>query len=176
MKRLLIFLGIIAVFAYSCETDFDVTADYKDITIVYGLLSQNDTVQYIRINRAFLGDGNALEMAAIPDSSYYPFGAIEVWIEEWKDGRFVGSFQLEETTLNSKEPGIFPYPEQRIWFYRTYPGTASEIDEDSEYRLFIKNNLTGKTSTGITDIVTTFSIERPIFPLQLGLAYEFEGK
>ncbi len=57
---------------FSCSTDFDIEAEWKDIPIVYGFLSTQDTAHYIRVEKAFLAPGgNALEIAQIADSLYY---------------------------------------------------------------------------------------------------------
>ncbi len=85
MKRinfLLIAISFIfPAFFVACETDIDVTAEYKDITIVYGLLSRNDSVHYLRINKAFLGDGNVMEYVTNADSSSY-YDNLEVTLTE----------------------------------------------------------------------------------------------
>ena len=76
MKRLklslvtLIIISTATIFT-SCETDIDVTAEWKDITVAYGILNQNDTAHYLKINKAFLGDGNSLVYAQNADSSSY---------------------------------------------------------------------------------------------------------
>ena len=33
----------------ACETDFDVNAEWEEITVVFGLLDQSQEKQYIRI-------------------------------------------------------------------------------------------------------------------------------
>lgn len=56
----------------ACSTDFELAAEWKDIPVVYGLVSITDTAHYIRVERAFLDpDGDAREIAQIPDSIYY---------------------------------------------------------------------------------------------------------
>ena len=72
MKKLLSIaaLGSILMFS-SCETDIDVNADYQDITVVYGLVNPNDTNHYIKINKAFLGEGSALDLAADANNFNY---------------------------------------------------------------------------------------------------------
>lgn len=67
----------------ACKTDFDATSDYKEIAIVYGVLNQKDNVHYLRVNKAFLGQGNAVIYSQIPDSSSYG-NDIEVFINELK--------------------------------------------------------------------------------------------
>jgi hypothetical protein len=52
--RQLVLLLLIPLAFTSCETDFELNAEWKDITIVYGILNQNDTAHYIRIQKAFL--------------------------------------------------------------------------------------------------------------------------
>lgn len=40
---------------FSCSTEVDNYADYKDITIVYGLLESKADTNFIKITKAFLG-------------------------------------------------------------------------------------------------------------------------
>ena len=56
---------------YGCSTDFDVNAEWRDVTVIYGLLDQADSVHYIKVTKAFLGAGDAYHMAAVKDSSHY---------------------------------------------------------------------------------------------------------
>ena len=51
------------------ETDFDINADWKDITVVYGALNQNDSV-HTSESEAFLSKGNVMQMALEPDSIF----------------------------------------------------------------------------------------------------------
>ena len=41
-------LFIVILLFYSCETDFDVNADWSDVTIVYGLIDPNNQDQLIK--------------------------------------------------------------------------------------------------------------------------------
>jgi len=77
MRKSLLGLAAGLVLLSSCSEDIDLTANYKDITIVYGLINPEsgpgvlaDTV-WVRIEKAFLGDGNALLYAENADSIYY---------------------------------------------------------------------------------------------------------
>jgi len=54
MKNKIILL-LFSVFFLSCETDFDVNAEWQDVTVVFGLLDPNNEDQLIKINKAFLG-------------------------------------------------------------------------------------------------------------------------
>lgn len=68
-KLLIIFIGFTVL--VSCDEDFPVNGDWEDITTVYGLLNSADTAQYIKINKAFLGEGDIYEMAQIADCVQY---------------------------------------------------------------------------------------------------------
>ena len=72
MNSLLRFL-LPAVFLFGCSTDLEINAPYKNITIVYGLMSTKDAsdVHFVKINKAFLGDGDAFVFAQVRDSNEY---------------------------------------------------------------------------------------------------------
>lgn len=72
MKRFVFLVSISALLLAGCEEELDLTADWKDIPIVYGVLNVSDTAHYIRVEKAFLDDnGSAFLAADNPDSIYY---------------------------------------------------------------------------------------------------------
>ncbi|GAB1405985.1 hypothetical protein MASR1M74_31670 [Lentimicrobium sp.] len=156
--RLFLLLTLFSTLIFSaCETDFDITADYKDITVVYGLLSQNDSVHYLKINKAFLGKGNALVFAKEPDSMSY-HDDLEVIIEEIKNETVTHTIVFDTTTIANKNPGIFYYPEQQVF------SAEYEIPSDygsRTYRLQITNKKTGKVVTSHTPLIYDFSFSTP---------------
>jgi hypothetical protein len=165
MKKILFTISIfIGVLFFGCSTDFDINANWKDITIVYGLLNQKDSIHYIKINKAFLGEGDILTMAQNPDSSSYG-NNLEVRIDEYDGNSFQKSFYLDTTTVYNKEPGVFYYPKQILY---KFVGT---LNENFEYRLFIKNKLTGKEITSKTILVKNFSISSPNTGIAFNPAY-----
>jgi hypothetical protein len=152
-KTLIISTLLILLFGiYSCETDVDIIADYEEITIVYGLLSVDDPTTYLRINKAFLGDGNALIMAQVPDSSNFLY-QLNVSMEEIDNDEVLNSYQFTKDTIYNKEAGIF-YNEYQILYKADIA-----INEDYKYRLKIINNDT--VITAETEIVHDFSIIKP---------------
>ena len=46
MKNYLL-IFFIAIILGSCETDFDTSAPWKEVMVVYGMVNPNDAVQYI---------------------------------------------------------------------------------------------------------------------------------
>ena len=162
----------------SCETDFTTISDYKDITVVYGLLDQKDSMQYIKINKAFLSEGNVLEYAQNADCTNYAV-PLEVTLEEVNDaGNVVNTFDFDTTSVYNKEPGTFYYPDQLIyrWQKPQYPYDVKYIieglndtvgveylwlNEADSYRLKIKNPVSEKEITAETVLIKDFDITKP---------------
>lgn len=137
----------------SCETDFDITSEWKDITVVYGLIDQTDSVHFIKINKAFLGTGNALQYANVEDSSSYR-GKLEVKLIEDRNGSF-RDIMFDTTSVYTKEPGLFYYPHQLLY------KSDKQLFEDGRYELKIRNTITGKEISASTPLIHDFAIEKP---------------
>jgi hypothetical protein len=155
MKRKIVGI-IVAVLALvsGCSTDLNVLADYKETAIVYGLLSQSDTAQYIKINKAFLGPGNALEIAQIFDSISYA-NQLTVQLEQIKNGTKVSTITLTKDSSIAKPSGIFSAPKQILY------KTKTPLDQLSDYNLVITNNSTHNVVTGTTKLVDNVSVTQP---------------
>ncbi len=65
--------------ATSCSTEVELEGPWKDIPVVYGFLALQDTAHYIRVEKAFLpADGDAREVAQLPDSLYYDKASVQL--------------------------------------------------------------------------------------------------
>lgn len=113
----------------ACSNELEVNAPYKETTIVYGMLNLNDTIQYIKVNKAFLGERSALEIAQEFDSLYHPFN-IDVILRSKE-----GAETVLDTVLIPNESGIFAGPNNLL--YHTPPGFT--IGSDS-YELIVRKN------------------------------------
>ena len=90
VKRLISFFFILLVF-FSCENDLDINADWEDIPVIYSILDsgssyEDNTEHYIKVQKSFLGDLSASQMAQETDSIYYNTGDIQLWIEKLENG------------------------------------------------------------------------------------------
>ena len=123
-KRIIFILGFYGIFS-SCSTDFEINAPYKETIVVYGLLNTLDTAQFIRISKAYLGEGNALVMAQEPDSINYA-DILDVKMERWQseNGPVLETFSLQRTDTIPKDEGIFAAP------YQVYYRTNHPISDD----------------------------------------------
>jgi hypothetical protein len=145
----------------ACSTDLDLLAPYEDHTVVYGLLNMRDSVQFIKINKAFLGEGNALDHAQVPDSNEYGDEAFgHLWVHKVVNGQRVATFPLQDTTMTGRDPGPFNNPEHKLYYFRD-PGTYNVnsdvvyLDASAQYELDL--HVKGKTVSAITPIVDDFN-------------------
>lgn len=158
MKRIpLIFLLLPALILLfnACKTDFDVTSDYKEIAIVYGVLNQKDNVHYLRVNKAFLGQGNAVIYSQIPDSSSYG-NDIEVFINELKGTQLIRKISFDTVTIHDKDTGFFYFPDQLM-----YKASAT-LDSSMNYEMKVVNKKTGYEVSSITNLISGIRIVKPI--------------
>lgn len=157
----------------SCNKDFNVNADWKDITVVYSLLDQNEDTAFIKITKAFLGPGDAMQFAKIPDSSNYP-DKLDVKLEEWDGTTLKNTYICDTVTIHNKQAGdsIFYYPDQLMYY------TLARLNENYQYKLNILNKKTGKEIKSETPLVHNFSIEKPLpyFKMDFRPGYNNEVK
>ncbi|MFM9027671.1 MAG: hypothetical protein ACKOQ6_06715 [Bacteroidota bacterium] len=139
-----------------CSEEIDITAPYEETAAVFGLLNPNDSVQYIRISKAFLGEGNVYFMAQQNDSINYP-DELEVRMERLTaTGTVAESFQLTRVESIPRDSGLFYYPRQ------IYYSTNRPIREDgSKYRLLLRNTRTGYSATATTEIIPDINVIAP---------------
>ncbi len=151
----------------ACSTDLDVNAEWKDYTVVYGILDQSEKTQYIKINKAYLGEGNALQMAKVPDSSYYDPSIMEVkLIEKMSNGVNAPvatgrTFTFDTTMVKNKEEGTFYYPDQIVYSADIDTLYSTSGNNTYYYEVHIKNTASGKEVSSITPILSNVSIEKP---------------
>ena len=117
MKKIFLIFSIFLVVFPSCETDFDVHAEWQEITVVYGLLDQSQDRQYIKINKAFLGNESAFVMANNADSFNYDPNKISVILREINNGQELFFDSLSYIVLDM-DTGIFSN-ENNIVYYTT---------------------------------------------------------
>lgn len=163
-KYVLAAMAAIGIFA-GCKNDFDVLAPYKDITVVYGLLNQNDTAHYIKINKAYLGEGNALLFAGISDSINYGAADLTVKLEEYNNGNLTNTFPLTRTVNEiPKDPGLFAADANILY------KTKATLNPDRTYKLVINNNKTGTVITSQTNLIKELTVSNPQNNQQVNIA------
>ena len=128
-----LYITLICLFLYmlsSCSEKVELVGNFEETAVVYGLLDQADALHYIKITRAFIGPGNALEIAQIADSSY--FNKVEATISEYLNGILKRKWLLRDTILDNKDPnGVFYAPEQKVYYFKTMPTGFNGVIQSS---------------------------------------------
>jgi hypothetical protein len=151
----------------SCNDKIDLIGDFQETAVVYGLLDQSDSIHYMRINRAFIGPGNSLEFANIPDSNY--FDQVDATITEFVNGNQTRVWTLQDTLIENKDTnGIFYAPQQKLYYFITKKCNAdgsqalhsssqadllNSLNENASYKIHISVNGGKIEVDGSTDLV-----------------------
>ncbi len=154
---------------FSCSTDLDINADYKNIPVVYSLLDKNSSVQYVKLNKSFIGDVSASEMAQNPDSLNYKDAVVK--LIKYKNDVVVDVFSFVKTDTIEKEDGIFSNAENIIYVYNGYIINNNETINEVKFVLEIEIPGIDKI-TAETKLVSDVTILAPlgyITPKELGL-------
>jgi hypothetical protein len=139
-----------------CSNDFDVTANYKEIPVVYALLNQHDTAHYVRIEKAFLDKTTAAAVLAKDPNSLY-FSSLDVKLQGYN-----GSNSPVGTAINlsrvdgnlegyAKAGGTFT--SQPNWLYKT----KATLNPALTYRLTIVSADTHETYTAETKLIQDYA-------------------
>lgn len=187
-KHLLIYTFIFTALV-SCKNDLKLNAPYKEVPSIYAVLSGQEKAHVIRINKVFLGEGDANVMAKVADSVNYPAGELTVTLERFATGSnyktpldaapFASNPYLPadkrrvitfKDSIVQTEPGSFSST-QRVYvayedFHDGVPGTTS-YKVFGDYLLTVKNNRTGnvfRAKSSIIDSVTPTNIKPFVVP------------
>ena len=159
MKLYHLFVCFLIVLS-SCETDFDVNADWDDVTVVYGLLDPNNEIQLIKINKAFIGAGDAIQMASVSDSVNYTPSDLDVKLYRIRSLGFgqydtLASVTLYDTIVE-KDDGLFSTDDNIIYAFEK---PLSFYNTNSIYVLEITNTNTNNIVSSQTEIINNFNFE-----------------
>lgn len=184
MKKFIICSSVlISALLNSCSTDFEVAAPYKEIPVVLGLLNKDDSVQYVKINKAFLNrEGSAIDAAAVADSNYFGYN-LNVKLYAYNLANVAIDSVTLDTVSREKQDGIF---KNNNLLYRTPAGyklkyiSATANDTVwAAYELVVRRASNGSVVTkGRTEIVRNFRFAENPGDLKLynplsALAYKY---
>ena len=161
------FLLVILTFT-SCKETITLTNDQKETAVIYGLLDQADTIHYIKINRAFSGTNNSIEVALKPDSSY--FKDVQAYIYEIKKGDTLRKWKLRDTIIENKEEGLFFGPIQKVYYFKTEKNTPLVGEKGREYQFRGKFEKNKFEVTASTELIYGNSL---LYPVSNGTNYSF---
>jgi hypothetical protein len=150
---LLVFMVAASILITGCKTDIDVIAPKRDVTIIYGLLEANNSRQFIRINKAFVGEDSATTLAAQNGINEYSDAELSAFVHEMQvDGitKTGKSWSLIKTTIYNKQDGNFNSDSNVIYYFDAI------LDVTKLYQIECVINVEGEDErnvTAITDIL-----------------------
>ena len=117
-KTLLVLITLASI--VSCDNDLDIIAEWKDIPVVYGILNAQDSVHYVKLNKAYLGQGDVMSMAQEFDSLHYNLEEVGLRLVEYRrvGGQYIETKSVEMVPTDEFEKplsGIFSSPDQIIY-------------------------------------------------------------
>lgn len=154
----------------SCETEFDVNSDWQETTVIYGLLNASSDTQYVKINKAFLGNVNAVQIASISDSIHYDPSDLNVSLHKiiFNDTLetlvFDTSLVIKDSLDINGNLGLFSL-EDNIVYKVLLPNGF--LNKNSRYSLTLDNIKTGHKVSSNTEVISDFSF------LNFNSAYKF---
>jgi hypothetical protein len=168
MKNLILSVSLLSIgflFLPSCSEEVDMIDGFTETPVIYGLLDQADSLHYIKINRAFIGPGNWLDIAQIPDSSY--FNEVDAVVTEI--GGLNRTWILKDTIIENKEQnGAWYAPYQKVYYFKTL--TNNPLNPSAKYKLDISLNGGKIKVSGETELVNGLGLNSST-PPNSGFSY-----
>jgi len=167
------FILVSLIFSNSCSNELDITAEPRDIPIVYGVLAANAPAHFVRVERAFIDpDIGPLDLAQEPDLLFYENATVEILNLDTEE-----RFTLEriDATLEGfpREDGIFATDPNII--YRI-DGSRMPLVGGENLQLQINRGENLDLITAETTIIPPMDITRPILPMIRAWTNEVEQR
>jgi hypothetical protein len=148
---------LIAATFFGCSSDLDVRAPYKEITVVYGLLDRNEDTVWVKVNKAFLGEGNALEYAQIADSNEYTDAQFQGTLEKVATNGNVVATATIQNKIVERPLGIFNGPQHKM-YYVTSDALGGIDDNSQDFKYRLKAVAKGNAIEAITPLVNELTV------------------
>ncbi len=151
----IMFLSLSLFSIIGCETDIDIIAPQKDVTIIYGILEETKERHYIRINKAFIGEESANVLASTQGVNEYSDNELQAVVIEFLNGQEIGRYPLNSEYISSKEDGLFFSDSNKVYYFDA-DLKISSIDNSYVYRIECTINVEGeetKTVSAETEVI-----------------------
>ena len=178
MKKLYFISCIFILFFSSCETEFDVHAEWEEVLVVYGLIDPAEEAQYVRINKAYLGDGDAIQMASTDsiniDPSDFRVVIKKEKLNSFNDWEILDSLPLIDTVMY-KEEGLFYSAQNIIYYVENNSFFDVSNYDDRRFSIYVTNKRTDVSVDSYTKLVQPIQFDlNQSYQLGLYNANEFQ--
>lgn len=153
LAKNLVCLSFLGLAFSSCKNDLKLNAPYKELPSIYAVLNPQDKIQMIRINKVFLGEGDANQMARVADSINYKEGELTVTLKHSGSSKII---TFHDSVINALE-GAFN-PQQRVYV------SSDKLATSGTYTLTVKNNHTGNVFTARSTALESVSTNQDFQP------------
>lgn len=144
LRSLSILFLVLSLFSIlGCETDIDIIAPKKDVTVVYGVLEETKTRHYIRINKAFIGEESASVLAATQGVNEYSDNELQAVVIEYLNGEERNRWPLSSEYISNKEDGLFFSDSNKVYYFDADLRISSD-QSSFVYRLECTINVEGE--------------------------------
>lgn len=153
---LLLFIPVVVI---SCEPDLKLTADWKDVTIIHGFVTEGFMFyggMVVRVKKAFSGEENAYDMASRKDTTIYTDEPIEVTVQEIFNGYTV---EYPMTPYIYERDSVLFSVEDNLWWIED-EGVLS-YDSRKEYKVIVYFPERDKYVTAKTHVIPKITLARP---------------
>jgi hypothetical protein len=155
MTRYLLTIATLMAALWSCETDLEVMTPSAPTPVVYCILDQDSTMQYLRLSKSYVVKDASVPIGE-PDSILFS-RATKVAVEEVVGGEVTRRAYFEPVNV-VKDSGFFPYRES--WVYRAeFP-----VRPETDYRLVVYIDEFDHIVYSSTYTVGDFRIVNPLYP------------
>jgi hypothetical protein len=148
-------MGLVITATFSCKNELNINAKWKETIVVYGMLDCNDSVQYLRIGRAFLNTvSGAIDAAKNSDSLFLDSASVILYSTD-------NSFRdtLRRVWNMPKDSGLFANDKNPL--YKAITRGAKALDPAKRYRIEVVSAATGKRVWAETNMVGKATIFAP---------------
>ncbi|MBR1626156.1 MAG: DUF4249 family protein [Bacteroidales bacterium] len=163
MKKFIYLLLFLPLFLLvSCEVDFDPNDSWQERMMIYCLLDQDDDTTFVRIEKCFLGNGNAYEYAKNKDSVYYAKDELDVKMYAysiWDTSKVIETYDFQYTTRKKTDGQFYSGDDCPLYCC----DTKGKLSVNNLYKLVITNTKTGKQAIGRVSLLGDYSIETNTF-------------
>src|SRR4051812_27307414 len=175
MLKRLFFPFLFVLLAWGCKNDLQVNAPYKEMPAVYAVLSPQEKIHVIKINKVFLGEGDANMMAKVADSVNYPEGELEVTLTRYVNNGQVNATPddggqqtifFKDSVSDNLVPGAFSTT-QRLYV------SNKKIYTSGLYKLTIRNKHTGNVFTAKANSLDSLNGNQGFRPMTTVPSYPY---